>query len=65
MNGKAAKRIRIAARVMSPKGSPERLRALYKALKRSYRDLPYHRRDTPTVEAHSEVLRRHHQGDRQ
>jgi len=61
MNGKAAKRIRIVARVLSPKGTPERLREICKSLKRSYRALPYHRRNTHIVQSHSTVLRRYHE----
>lgn len=65
MNGRADKRIRIAARIISR--SPEVYRKTIKRLKREYRVLPYHRRnlpvaagDRPCKESHSALLRRLH-----
>lgn len=53
MNGKAAKRIRIAARICQQDVAD---------LKRQYRKLPYHRRKILGVhiDSHSELLRRVH-----
>lgn len=55
MNGKAAKRIRIAARVIS---RPDTFKGTVKRLKCEYYIKPYHTRKTPVVEGHSAVLRR-------
>lgn len=57
MNGKASKRIRIAARIIS---RPYRYQETVKRLKREYRALPYHQRATSEVVSHSTVLRRYH-----
>jgi len=48
MNGKASKRIRLAARSSNIK---------LKALKREYKILPYHRRGNPLWQPHSVLLR--------
>jgi hypothetical protein len=70
VNGKAAKRIRIAVmRVLAAQPGAGTPTKVYKALKRDYRRLPYHRRGPGLVEIgirtpplpHSEVLIRWHE----
>lgn len=58
MNGKAAKRIRIAARIISRDGL--QFEEQYNRLKREYKTAPYHKRSTPEVVGHSAMLRRYH-----
>jgi len=50
MNGKASKRIRLAARSSNKP---------LKALKREYKILPYHRRGNPLWQPHSVLIRTH------
>jgi len=56
MNGKAARRIRVAARILRTEGTLKRL-------KKEYLALPYHRRKKGDIkmESHKEIYTRYHQ----
>jgi hypothetical protein len=59
MNGKASKRLRLAASILAPKGSIQE-KHIYLRLKSEYKALPLHRRNHPLWESHSAILKRHH-----
>jgi hypothetical protein len=60
MNGKASKRLRLAAAVMVPKPGLQR-KHTYDRLKKEYLALPLHRRTQHPHMSHSSVLRQHHE----
>jgi hypothetical protein len=69
MNGKAAKRIRLAARTITAKKVPQDYRRMYRQLKRAYKQLPYHLRPIPktlrkyrALTTHRKVLHQHYAG---